>query len=122
MEWTDDQIHAPGGPLEGWPEGKVKEALHNYYRGRQNAKTLECWPFTLRSFAPWFLGDILAKAIPTMRQHAVTWIGKTRVGKSFGSKTMLFAQPRFDIAEPERSDLVSSIVTAKHLDFSRPSP
>ena len=30
MESTDDQIHTPGGPLEGWPEGKVKEALNNY--------------------------------------------------------------------------------------------
>ena len=22
MEWTDDQIHTPGGPLEGWPGAK----------------------------------------------------------------------------------------------------
>ena len=115
MEWTDDQIHTPGGPLEGWPEGKVKEALQNYYRGRQNAKPLEYWPFTLRSFAPWFLDNVLVKMIPTMRQHAVTWIGKTRVGKSVGSKTMLFAQSRFEIAEAERTDLVPSIVTTKHL-------
>lgn len=60
--------------------------------------------------------------IPTMRQHAVTWIGKTRVGKSVGSKTMLFAQSRFEIAEAERSDLVPSIVTAKHLDFFKAEP
>ena len=29
MEWTDDQIQTPGGPLEGWSEGKGKEALDN---------------------------------------------------------------------------------------------
>jgi len=67
MEWTDEQVHAPGGPLEGWPEGKVKEALHNYYRGRQNAKTIEYWPFTLKSFEPWFLDDVVVKMLPTMR-------------------------------------------------------
>ena len=122
MEWTDDQIHTPGGPLEGWPEGKVKEALNNYYRGRQNAKTLEYWPFTLRSFVPWFLHDVIVKMIPTMRQHAVTWIGKTRVGKSVGSKTMLFAQSRFEIDEAGRSDLVPLIVTATHLDFFKAGP
>ena len=38
MEWTDEQIHTPGGILENWPEAKVKEALHNHMKGRQNAK------------------------------------------------------------------------------------
>ena len=91
MEWTDEQVHCPGGPLEGWQEGKVKEALHNYYRGRQNAKTIQYWPLTLKSFVAWFLDEILVKMLPTMRQHAITWIGRTRVGKSLGSKTILFA-------------------------------
>ena len=71
MEWTDDQVHLPGGPLEGWPEGKVKEALHNYYRGRQNAKTIEYWPLTIKSFAAWFLDGVLVKMLPTM--HAATF-------------------------------------------------
>ncbi|CAE7724248.1 PPP5C [Symbiodinium microadriaticum] len=56
MEWTDEQIHTPGGRIENWPEGKVKEARHNYMRGRQNAKTLEFWQFTLKSFTPSRLG------------------------------------------------------------------
>ena len=119
MEWADEQVHAPGGKLEGWPEGKVREALNNYYRGRQNAKTLEFWPLTLKSFVAWFLDDVLVKMLPTMRQHSITWIGRTRVGKSLGSKTVLFAQSRFEIEAANRTDLVPSIVTAKHLDFSR---
>ena len=97
MEWTDDQVHLPGGPLEGWPEGKVKEALHNYYRGRQNAKTIEYWPLTIKSFAAWFLDGVLVKMLPAMRQHSITWLGRTRVGKSLGSKTILFAQSKFEI-------------------------
>ena len=123
MEWADEQIHTPGGKLEGWNEGKVRDALNNYYRGRQNAKTLEYWPFTLKSFVPWFLDDVLIKMLPTMRQHGITWIGKTRAGKSLGSKTVLFAQSRFEIAIADRADdLIPSIVTAKHLDFFKAEP
>ena len=122
MEWTDEQVHCPGGPLEGWQEGKVKEALHNYYRGRQNAKTIQYWPLTLKSFVAWFLDEILVKMLPTMRQHAITWIGRTRVGKSLGSKTILFAQSKFEITQADREDLVPSIVTAKHLDFFKAEP
>ena len=122
MEWADEQVHAPGGKLEGWPEGKVREALNNYYRGRQNAKTLEFWPLTLKSFVAWFLDDVLVKMLPTMRQHSITWIGRTRVGKSLGSKTVLFAQSRFEIEAANRTDLVPSIVTAKHLDFFKAEP
>ena len=122
MEWTDEQVHLAGGPLEGWHEGKVKEALHNYYRGRQNAKTLEYWPLTLKSFSAWFLDDVVVHMLPSMRQHSITWIGRTRVGKSIGSKTILFAQSRYEISEAGRTDLTPSIVTAKHLDFFKAEP
>ena len=122
MEWTDEQIHTPGGKLENWPEGKVKEALHNYMKGRQNAKTLEFWPFTFKSFVPWFLDKVLLKMLPTMRQNAITWLGRTRTGKSVSSKTILFMQSKFEIDSAARSDLVPSIVTAKHLDFFKAEP
>ena len=122
MEWTDEQIHTPGGKLENWPESKVKEALSNYMKGRQNAKTLEFWPFTLKTFIPWFLNRVLTPMLPTMRQHAITWIGRTRTGKSLGSKTILFMQSKYEINEADRSDLVPSVVTAKHLDFFKAEP
>ena len=112
------QMSKPGG----WNEGKAQKALNNCYRGRQKAKTLEYWPFTLKSFVPWFRHDILVKMLPTMRQHGITWIRKTRAGKSLGSKTVLFAQSRFEIEAAARSDLVPSIVTAKHLDFFKAEP
>ena len=122
VEWTDEQIHMPGGKIKNWPEGKVKEALHNYMRGRQNAKTLEFRPFTLKSFMPWFLDLVLTKMIPTMRQRSITWLGRTRAGKSFGSKTALFMQSKFEIDDADRSDLIPSIVTAKNLDFFKAEP
>ncbi|CAE7554952.1 unnamed protein product, partial [Symbiodinium pilosum] len=122
MEWTDEHINTPGSKIEGWPEGKVKEALHNYMRGRQNAKTLEYWPFTLRSFTPWFFDLVFTKMLPTMRQHSITWIRRTRTGKSLGSKTILLAQSKYEIDLAERVDFVPSIVTAKHLDFFKAEP
>eukprot|EP00438_Fugacium_kawagutii_P036447 Skav213608 [mRNA] locus=scaffold1971:113239:115468:+ [translate_table: standard] len=122
MEWADEQVHLRGGKLEGWPEAKVLEALNNYYRGRQNAKTLEFWPLTLKGFVAWFLDDVLVKMLPTMRQHSITWIGRTRVGKSLGSKTVLFGQSKYEIEAANRRDLAPSIVTAKYLDFFKAEP
>ena len=97
-------------------------ALHNYMKGRQNAKTLEYWPFTLRSFTAWFFADVLVHMLGSIRQHAITWIGKTRVGKSLGSKTVSFCQSKYEIDAAGREDLVPSIVTAKHLDFFKSEP
>lgn len=122
MEWTGEQVLLPGGPLEGWHEGKVTEALRNYYRGRQNAKTLQYWPLTLKSLTGWFLDDVLVQMLPSMRQHSITWIGCTRVGKPISSKTILFAQPRFEITQAGRSDLIPPVVTAKHLDCFKAEP
>ena len=56
-----------------------------------------------------------------MRQHSIR-IGHTSVGKSLGSKTILFAQSKFEIAQADRQDMVPSIVTAKHLDFLKAEP
>ena len=89
-------------------------------RGRQNAKTLEYWPFTLKSIKPWFFNEVLRGSI---RQRAITWIGKTRSGKSPGSKTILFALGKFEITQDERDeDMIPPIVTAKNLDFFKAEP
>lgn len=85
MEWTDERVHLPGGKLEGWQEGKVKEAFNTCFRGRQKAKTIVlavyleklcgmgCWmTFWSKSYRPC--------------DSTITWIGRTRAGKSLGSK------------------------------------
>ena len=115
MEWTDEQIHAPGRTIENWNEGKVVTALQNYMRGRQNAKTLEYWPFTFKSFKAWFFNEILVNMLPSIRQNAITWLGKTRTGKSLGSKTIAFMQSKFEITQDQREEeLIPSIATTKH--------
>ena len=91
-------------------EGKVKEALHNYYRSRQNAKTIEYSPFTLKK---------LVKMLPNMRQHRITWIGRRRVGKSLGSKTIFFMQSRFEIAQAARTDQSLSPVSLQVTTFCK---
>ena len=123
MEWTDEHIHTAGSPIEGWQEGKVVTALQNYMRGRQNAKTLEYWPFTLKSLKAWFFNGVLVHMLGSIRQHAITWLGKTRTGKSLASKTILFVQSKFEIQQNQlEEELIPSIVTAKHLDFFKAEP
>ena len=122
MEWTDNQIHTPGSPIENWAEPNVITALQNYMRGRQNAKTLEYWPFTFKSLVPWFFDDILVPMLGSIRQHSITWIGKTRTGKSLGSKVVAFCQSKYEIDAAQREDLIPSIVTGKHLDFFKAEP
>ena len=123
MEWTDEQIHTPGSPIENWNEGKVVTALQNYMRGKQNAKTLEYWPFTFKSFKAWLFNEILVHMLPSLRQNAITWLGKTRTGKSLGSKTVAFMQSKFEIIQDQREEeLIPSIITAKHLDCFKAEP
>ncbi|OLP77444.1 hypothetical protein AK812_SmicGene42497 [Symbiodinium microadriaticum] len=122
MEWTDNQIHTAGSPIENWSEAKVITALQNHMRGRQNAKTLEYWPFTFKSLVPWLFDDILVPMLGSIRQHSITWIGKTRTGKSLGSKVVAFCQSKYEIDAAQREDLNPSIVTAKHLDFFKAEP
>ncbi|CAE8596347.1 unnamed protein product [Polarella glacialis] len=122
MEWTDEQVNNASAPIHGWQEGKVKEALNNYYKGRQNAKSLTFWPLTLKCLVHWFLNIVLKTMLGTIRQHGITWLGKTRVGKSLGSKTILFAQSKYEIECENRADLIPSIMTAKHLDFFKAEP
>ena len=110
-------MNAPGGKIQGCAEGKVKEALNNHMKGRRNAKTIEYWPFTLKSFVAWFLNQILVFTLGTLRQHSITWIGRARTGKSLGSKTIMFAQSKYEIDLAERDDLVPSIITAKNLEL-----
>ena len=118
MEWADEKINDSTSLISGWQEGRVKEALRNYQKGRQNAKTITYWPFTLKSMVAWFLNDVLVKMLGSMRMFAITWIGTTRTGKSLGSKITMMAQSRFEIdADDMGNTLVPSIVTAKFLDF-----
>lgn len=67
MEWADEKINDPSTPISGWQEGRVTEALRNYQRGRQDAKTITYWPFTLKSIVGRFLNDVLVKMLGSMR-------------------------------------------------------
>ena len=70
MEWADEQVHTPGGKLEGWNEGKVREALSNYYRRQtecQDVGVLAIHFEVLRAMvSPWHLDQDVA-------YNASTW-------------------------------------------------
>jgi len=123
QEWADIQCNEKvDSPVYGWQEARVKEALGNYYKGRANAKTLDFWMLTLKDFAGWFLNDVLKLFIRTLRQNGIVWLGKSRIGKSNGSKTVSFEQSFLEITESDRTDLIASFVTAKHFDFFKAEP
>ena len=84
--------------------------------------TAKCyWPFTLKGLVPWQSDGILLHVLGSLRQHAITWIGKTRTGKSLASKTIVLPILIRD-QRSGRDDLIPTIVTAKHLDFFKAEP
>ena len=121
MEWTDEKIHVEGSKIYGWQEGKVKGTLSNYAKGRQNAKMFTFWVLALKDSHGLFLYDVLKAMLGPLRQHGITWIGKSRVRKSAGSKTVAFVQSALEISMLERETndalLEMSFITVKNLDF-----
>ena len=122
MEWADRESHREGSPVFGWHEAKIREALHNHAKGRANAKVIAYWPFTLKDFAGWFLNDVLSHMLGSLRQNSICWIGRTRTGKSAGSKIVAMTQSDYEIAQAENTDEEPGMVTAKHLDFFKGEP
>ncbi|CAK0892132.1 unnamed protein product, partial [Prorocentrum cordatum] len=99
------------------------------FAGRANAKGLTIWILTLRDFEPWFLNNVIKPLLAsTLRAFGLAWIGKTRVGKSAGSKTLAFMMSRVEIEALEQSgdaeagELVPTIVAAKHFHFFKAEP
>ena len=64
-EWADIKVNHPESVLFGWCEGKVKEYLKCLIMGRQTCTRIDWWPFTLKSFKPWFLDMVLSKMLKT---------------------------------------------------------
>ncbi|CAK0903485.1 unnamed protein product [Prorocentrum cordatum] len=121
MEFADKEVNDPQSKIYGWEESRVIQALRNHASGRINAKRLTVWVLTLKDFEPWFINEVLAKILPTLRRNGVLWIGQTRVGKSTASKTLAFLMSMLEIDALEGDDGEGapepSIVTAKHFDF-----
>ncbi|CAK0884378.1 unnamed protein product [Prorocentrum cordatum] len=121
MEFADKGVNDPQSTIYGWEESRVIQALRNHASGRINAKRITVWVLTLKDFEPWFINEVLAKILPTLRRDGVLWIGETRVGKSTASKTLAFLMSMLEIDAHEGDDGEGapepSIVTTKHFDF-----
>ena len=122
MEWTDDHVHDDNGPISGWPEAKVSIALNNYLKGRQNARALTYWVLTLKSFNGWFMNTVLVKMRGTLFNYGLMWIGKSRIGKSAGSKTIGFSLSKYSIDKGEQQDMYVPSFIAYISSFSRGNP
>ena len=129
MEWADEWCNErDDSPIFGWCEGKVTHALGNYAKGRANAKPIDYCPITLLSFKPWFLNEVLRSMLGSLRQHALNWVGATRIGKSHGNKTVAYTASGVEIDLAVAlggigdGELIPQILTAKHLDFFKSPP
>ena len=109
-------------PIYGWSFGVVKESLGAYAKGKTGAKTLDRWAVTLKKLYPVILDTIVIPMMATHDIHSITWLGKSRTGKSTCSKTIGFAISAFQIDKHKRTDLRPSVITAKKVDFYRLEP
>lgn len=115
VEWTDDQVNGEHSPIYGWSIVNVKESLRNYATGKTGVETLERWPVSLNKLYPQVLDTIVIPMMETHDIHAITWVGKSRVGKSTVSKTIAFNISAYQIVKNKRDDLKPSMVTGKRL-------
>ena len=121
MEWADAEVNREGSKLFGWPAAKVETALRNHQKGRTNAKPITRWSLTVKDFAGWFINGVLKFMIGTLHLHGVLWIGKSRVGKSNGSKTLAWTHSAYSIQKKGSADDIA-FLTVKHMDFFKGEP
>ncbi|CAK0837766.1 unnamed protein product [Prorocentrum cordatum] len=110
-----------GSKIFGWPAPKVETALRNYQKGRTNAKPISRWSLTLKDFSGWFLNGALRLMIGTLHMHGALWVGKSRVGKSNGSKTLAWVHSACSIQKKGTADEIA-FLTVKHMDFFKGEP
>jgi phage terminase large subunit GpA-like protein len=67
----------------------------------------------LEKLYPQVLDAIVIPMMETHDIHAITWVGKSRVGKSTVSKTIAFNISAYQIVKNKRDDLKPSMVTGK---------
>ncbi|CAK0831552.1 unnamed protein product, partial [Prorocentrum cordatum] len=121
MEWADAEVNREGSKVFGWPAAKVETALRNHQKGRTNAKPITRWSLTVKDFAGWFLNGVLKFMIGTLHLHGVLWIGKSRVGKSNGSKTLAWTHSAYSIQKKGSADDIA-FLTVKHMDLFKGEP
>ncbi|CAK0881766.1 unnamed protein product [Prorocentrum cordatum] len=121
MEWADAEVNREGSKIFGWPASEVETALRNYQKGRANAKPISRWSLTLKDFSGWFLNGVLRLMIGALHMHGVLWVGKSRVGKSSGSKTLAWVHSAYSIQKKGTADEIA-FLTVKHMDFFKGEP
>ena len=77
------------------------------------------WPLTLKSLTLWALHHIVAPILPRVLEHAIVWIGKSRVSKSPVSYTLSAITLAFWLLQEDRGHEAPPFQTVSHLDYSR---
>ena len=117
-EWTEEQVNGPNSPLFKWDRGVIKEFLRNLADQSSQAKTIKDWPLTLKSITPWALNHVVGPVLQHILEHAIIWIGRSRVGKSPISYIISAVTSAFWLLREERDDK-PMFPTCNHLDYFR---
>ena len=117
--WTEEEVNNPNSPLHKWDRGTIKEFLRCLADQGSQANTIKDWPLTFKSLTPWALNHIVAPILPHVLEHAIIWIGKSRVGKSPVSYTLSAITSAFWLLQEDRGHEVPSFQTSSHLDYFR---
>ena len=115
-EWTEEQVNDPNSPLFKWDRGVIKEFLRNLADQSSRANTIKDWPLTLKSITPWALNHVVGPVLPHILEHAIIWIGRSRVGKSPISYTISAVTSAFWLVQEERDDK-PMFQTCNRLDY-----
>ena len=75
LRWSDLQRSDPSSPLYGWPQGMIKEALHNLTSGKALAQLIDSYPITLHDIDNSILLNIIAPAIHTATDKGLLLAG-----------------------------------------------
>ena len=117
--WTEEEVNNPTSPVHKWDRGTIKEFLRCLADQGSQASTIKDWPLTFKSLTPWALNHIVAPILPHVLEHAIIWIGKSRVGKSPVSYTLSAITSAFWLLQEDRGHEVPTFQTASHLDYFR---
>ena len=82
MRFTTKEVSKPDSPLFKWSPKTVEKAFNRLASEGCLAKEIENCPYTVRSYQPWLVNNILPHLIKHLESRAFGMVGKAGSGKS----------------------------------------
>jgi hypothetical protein len=87
VQWIIRNIKDEASPIFGqgafkWTDRLVREALRSLRDEGVLAKVVATNPYTIKTFAPWFVDEVLVKLLPHLKTKSLGLVGRSGVGKT----------------------------------------